>query len=212
MPKPPLAHLSARERRRIQRICFALFARHGYDHTSMKMITGSLKVADGYLYYYFEGKLDLVHWLIDVGLEKWSSGLRKNLEEQAPEDVYELFKLTLVQTVRFIRKNRDLFGMYFKFINDPDFPLILYLGERVAELDSNYVDHIRRGMQNGRFRSDICPDTAGMVFDVVAVRIHNFVFNPALDPLGVATMNDDDLEKLVEKFVTVFDKGIDAAS
>ncbi len=210
MPKAPLGNLTSRETRRIQRICFGLFARHGYDRTSMKMITGALKAADGYLYYYFAGKEDLVRWLIDVGTAKWFADFQKVVIDNPPSDVYALFKATLFQTVHFIRHNRDMYGTYFKFITTPTFPLLGYLAERISELDSNYGEQIKAGIAQKRFRKDLCPDTAAILFDGVAVRIHEFVFNPVLDPLGVAKMNDEGLEELVETFVSIFDRGIAA--
>ncbi|MCC6156656.1 MAG: TetR/AcrR family transcriptional regulator [Deltaproteobacteria bacterium] len=212
MPKTTFGQLPDRQKKKIVRVCTRLFATHGYAHTSLKMINKDLRVADGYLYYYFDGKEDLTKWVIDRGLEIAQEHFEKHVTEKKPEGLYEFYKLAVLQGVRFIRDFPDLYGAYSQLVNEPNLPLADWLAEKIAWIDGYYREAIDREVEQGRVRSDLPPNLVVMLLDVVNTRIQEFVFRPELDPLGVASMEEDALAELVDKLIAVFRRGLRPAS
>jgi AcrR family transcriptional regulator len=210
MPKKPFEQLSLRQKRRIHKICLELLAANGYHHTSVKMITKRLKVADGYLHYYFQGKEDLFKWAIENGLDQWVAHFKEHVEGHEPRDLYELFKMTILQMIRFTRDHRDVFLAYMRLINDPSFPLVAYLAEKISWIDKLYVEAIEKEMENGNLRKDIPPELVAFLVDVLNTRIQEFYWNAALDPLGLSSMTGEQLDAWLDKLLSVVKYGITA--
>ncbi|RMD98537.1 MAG: TetR/AcrR family transcriptional regulator, partial [Deltaproteobacteria bacterium] len=62
-----------RRREQILDIAVEIFARHGYERTSIGMICEEAGIARGTLYQYFENKQDLFHALLDRFVQKFRS-------------------------------------------------------------------------------------------------------------------------------------------
>lgn len=208
MPKTTFGQLPDRQRKKIVKVCTRLFATHGYAHTSLKMINKDLRVADGYLYYYFDGKEDLTKWVFDRGLEIAQEHFDRHVIEKKPEGLYEFYRLAVLQGVRFIRDYPDLYGAYSQLVNEPNLPLADWLAQKISWIDGYYREAILREIEQGRVRSDLPPDLVVMLFDVVNTRIQEFVFRPELDPIGVSSMDEAALSALVDKLIAVFRRGL----
>lgn len=208
MPKEPFANLPERRKRVIAQACFTLFAEHGYSRTSMKKLTRRLRVADGYLYYYFNGKEDLTRWVIETGLKQWFEHFQTNVEDKQPENLFEFFKLSILQMIRFTKENKDLFGTYLQLLNEPDFPLSAWLHKKVAWIDTQYLQAIQMEIRKENLRPDIPPYLITMVLDVVNTRVQQCFWNPALDPIGLTELSDSELDKLVDKLVSMLCDGL----
>ncbi|MCB9479930.1 MAG: TetR/AcrR family transcriptional regulator [Deltaproteobacteria bacterium] len=209
MPKKTFEKLSERQQNKILKVCLGQFAKYGYDNTSIKTITSRLRVADGYLYYYFDGKEDIVKWVIDWGIGKWIEEYRAHLDATGPVDMYDNFKQAIIYMANFIQNNRDLYGFYFQLIHDPNFVHRDYLAMRIQDLDYNYEPAIDEKKANGVIRSDLPSDTIAMLFDVVATRLHQFIHIPKEDPVGVSQMNEEELGRFVDQIVSIFRYGIE---
>lgn len=208
MPKKPYEQLSKKQKDKIARVCFRQLARHGYANTSIKMITRQLKVADGYLYYYFDGKEDLAGWIIDRGMDSWIDHHNQCLAKEKPRDLFELFKASVLQMARFIHEQRDVYVTYFQLVNEPHFPLTDYLTKRISWIDDIYKQAIEDEIASGNIRSDVMPELVAMLLDVVNTRIQEFIYNPALDPIGVSEMDEEALSELVDSLISVFKNGL----
>ncbi len=65
-----------RRREQILDIAVEIFARHGYERTSIGMICEAAGIARGTLYQYFENKQDLFHALLDRFVQKFRSYMK----------------------------------------------------------------------------------------------------------------------------------------
>ncbi len=208
MPKPPFEQLSNRKKRAIYKTCLELFAQHGYANTSLKMINKRLRVADGYLYYYFNGKEDLARWAIEIGLAKWKEDYHDNVNRQRPHNLFALYKLSIVQMVHFVRENPDLFGAYIQLSNEPDFPLAEWMNQKANWIDEIYERAIRDDIANGKLRDDVPPTLIAMLLAVVNTRFQELVFKPTLDLTGISQLSEEELEKMIEKIVSIIEHGL----
>lgn len=208
MPKPTFSQLPDRQKRKIVRVCTRLFSQHGYAHTSLKMINRELRVADGYLYYYFDGKEDLTKWVVETGLDTLKAHFHEHVLTQNPADLFTLYRLTVLQMARFIRDFPDLYGGYFLLINEPNLPMASWLTQKVAWIDDIYSQAMEREMGSGRVRTDIDPNLVAMLLDVVNTRIQEFIFKPSLDPIGVSRMNEEELAAMVDAVIDVVRNGL----
>jgi AcrR family transcriptional regulator len=208
MPKKPFQQLASRQKTRIYRACLELLAAHGFRHTTIKMMTRRLKVADGYLHYYFDGKEDLVRWTIERGMDEWLAHFRKHVEAKAPDDIFELFRITILQQIRFTRDRRDVFAAYMTVVNEPDFPLAAFLFDRIGVIDRIYLRAIERELARGTLRRDAPPELIAAIFDVMITRFQEFAWSADYDPLGVSTASEPEVERLIDQLVTLLRDGI----
>lgn len=208
MPKPPFEQLSNRKKRAIYKTCLELFSQHGYANTSLKMINKRLRVADGYLYYYFNGKEDVTRWVIEIGLAKWKEDYQDNVTRQRPASLFSLYKLSIIQMIHFVRENPDMFGAYVQLSNEPDFPLAEWMNQEANWIDEIYQKAIREDIDNGKLRNDIPPAMIAMVLAVVNTRVQELVFQPTLDLVGLSNLKDNELEEMVDKIVSIIEDGL----
>jgi len=208
MPKPPFEQLSNRKKRAIYKTCLELFAQHGYANTSLKMINKRLRVADGYLYYYFNGKEDIAQWAIEIGLAKWKEDYQDNVAKQRPTDLFSLYKLSIIQMARFVRENPELFGAYVLLANEPEFPLAGWMNHQANWIDESYEQTIRQDIAAGKLRNDIPPAMIAMVLAVINTRVQELVFKPMLDLTGISSLSDENLEAMVGKIVSIIERGL----
>jgi AcrR family transcriptional regulator len=210
MPNSTFAELPSKQKKKIFKICVQLLAANGYCHTTIKMITRRLKVADGYLHYYFSGKADLVEWLIDAGMEQWTAHFRKNVDPAGASDVFELVKLIILQQIRFTRDHRQVFAAYHTVMNEPNFPLIAYLVEKLSTIDRFVGDSIAHAVRTGAVRPGTSPELVAMFMDLIITRMQEFAYDGVYDPLGVSRMNEAQVGALIDRIMAMLRDGIAA--
>jgi AcrR family transcriptional regulator len=210
MPKVPFDQLKSRQKRQIFTVCCELFAQKGFAHTSIKMITRRLHVADGYLYYYFNGKTDIAGWVLEQGMMLWQDHYNTNVACHKPNDIFQLFRLCVHQTFAFIQKHNEVYGAYFQLTNEPNFPLAKQMHNEVSWIDQIFRQAIRSGIEQGRLRADIPENLIVMLFDCLNARMHEFYYNPKLDPIGISAMDEDKLNAYLEKVILMLREGVGA--
>src|SRR3954451_20256078 len=92
-----------------------LFARHGYDATSVRMIVEAAGVTKPTLYYHFGSKEGLAQALLTVPLTELASTLRAILDE--PGDAVAMLERTFEAHFAFCREDPDrsrfVFALFF---------------------------------------------------------------------------------------------------
>ncbi len=210
MPKKPFDKLPEGRRGKILRACLVLFARHGFERTSIKMIARKVGVADGYLYYYFKGKREIAQWAAEAGLAAWDDHFRQYVTDRSPQDLFEFFRLSLVQSILFIRKHPDLYGAYDRLFRDPAFPLAGQLMRRLAGAGRLRRDFIEKEIAEGRMNSNATMTHAEMLLDVVGERIRKIARHRKLDPNNLAGMNEEEISRFAEKIALILKNGLAA--
>jgi hypothetical protein len=146
--------------------------------------------------------------MLERGLAVWKDHFDRHVRAKHPQGLFDLFKLSVLHMARFIREERDLFGAYAKFINEPGFPMAERIVEGGSWIDEVYRDAVEAEIRGGALRPDLSPQLCAMVLDVVNTRIQEFVFNPKLDPVGVSGMDDDQMSEFVDNLVGLFRNGM----
>jgi len=208
MPKKTFDQVSSKKKKAIFSACIKLLAMNGYSNTSIKLLASRLHISDGHLYYYFTGKEDLITWVIDTAKDIWMEHHRRHVLTKSPIDVFELFKFSLLQMIRFVREHHDIYGAYFQLVNEPHFPLAEHMASQVRWIDDVYVQAVQAEMNRNTVRSDTSPQLIAMVMDVVNTRLQEFCYNTSLDHIGVSTMDDEQLNAMVDNLISLFRDGI----
>jgi AcrR family transcriptional regulator len=207
MPKPTFAQLSSKQKKRIYSVCLKLLAANGCRRTTIKAITRRLKVADGYLHYYFTGKDDLIKWAMDVGIEQWMEHCTRCLADNRPDDLVELVKLIVLQQIRFARAHGDIFAAYLSLINERNFPHLDYLLEKISWTDNLFAAAIADAIRGGSVRADAPPELVAMIVDLVATRMQEFAWDPNYDPLGIGKMDEPQIVRLLDQLMGLLRDG-----
>lgn len=208
MPYPRLERLDAEKKQRVFSVCCDQIARDGYAQTNVKAIARRLQVADGYIYYYFEGKTDLVRWVVDTSVDIWNEFFAQHIAPYVDGDLFLYYRVSLVGLVKFVRTHRSIFGLYTKLRREPRFPLAKYLRKRLSALDNSFDAAIRREIQNGGIRDDLKPEYVAMMFDVIRLRVAEAAFDPALDAIGISRADDKRVERFADEIVAAMRDGL----
>jgi AcrR family transcriptional regulator len=105
-----------KENKRIQILETALkvFARHGYDGSTIEMITKEAGIAKGLLYTYYKNKEELLEQLIVYGLKKAGAFLDQTTSGQL--DNKEAFATSLRNMVQLFQRDADFWRLYMMLV------------------------------------------------------------------------------------------------
>lgn len=100
-------------RNKIMDSALKLFAKHGFDKTSIRMIAKDAGVSVGLLYNYFKSKDEVLKTLfIDIFAE-YLPVLKYSKKESDP---FKRFKLTVDASMKLLENNRDKMKLYFSLM------------------------------------------------------------------------------------------------
>ena len=88
MPKEAFLKLKPERQDEIRRVCLEEFAVRGYENASTNRIVEKLDIAKGTLFYYFTGKEELYHYLLQDAHTRISRAMAESLGSW-PEDILE---------------------------------------------------------------------------------------------------------------------------
>lgn len=177
-------------RARILRAALRLFAKHGYDRTSIAMIAAAAGISQGLLYNYFAGK----------------KGLLRAIFEESMHDVEESFALaeavplpadrlaTLVRgAFTILRRNQNFWRLSYGLRMQPG--VLAGLGKRTSE----WTAAIRGTL--ARYLADAGVDEpeleAAVLFALIDGVSQHYVLEPSTYPLDAVA------DRIVERFTPV---------
>lgn len=128
----------------IVRRALKVFARKGYDTTSMDDIADRARVAKGTLYYYFPSKEDLYQAVMVHSLE----GIFEELAESIRDivDPFQAFTRLLEALVKLFKSKPDLLTLFLPLLNGQELP-----GQRRVEELVGEVWNLHRGLLERHF-------------------------------------------------------------
>ena len=173
-------------RRFILERAVSLFAKHGFEATTMDMIAEAAEVSKGTVYNYFSNKKELFRTLI-----QWGSGRAREIGQET---------LSLPDTSRVERLGMfiQLFLEFFETGRDIH-KILVHEGDRTAvsmkntfggPLRENYMqlidfisDFISEGQEEGVFRKMNAHKAAFLVLDIITAEFRYSVMTESTDPL-----------------------------
>lgn len=179
--------LRERSRDRILDAALTLFARHGYDRTSVRMIAREAGVAQGLLYNYFAGKQDLLLALFERSMQDVRASFefgRSGLDPHAQLEAY------LRGCFAILRRNLDFWQLSYRVRAQP-------LAR--AELDGQlrewtaYIQHTLEGYLRAAGFANVAIE-ATLLFALIDGVSQHYALDPDHYPL------DEVVEAIVAKY------------
>ncbi|ABZ83684.1 transcriptional regulator, tetr family, putative [Heliomicrobium modesticaldum Ice1] len=143
-----------------------IFAEKGFDRATMDEVAERSGVAKGTLYYHFDGKEDLIAFLMEEGLERLSKYVHEAVA--GCDDPAEQLRRAIYGLVRFFDQNRDfcqmlLMGVWFNRERQVQFRQIL------RNFYSQLAAIIQAGMERGQLRPMPAELSATGLFGLISV-------------------------------------------
>ncbi|MZP29690.1 TetR family transcriptional regulator [Heliobacterium undosum] len=143
-----------------------IFAEKGFDRATMDEVAERSGVAKGTLYYHFDGKEDLIAYLMEEGTERLSQYVRDAVA--GSDDPTEQLRRAIHALVRFFDQNRDfcqllLMGVWFNRERQVQFRQSLH------KFYGQLSGIILSGIEKGRLRSMPAELSATGLFGLVSV-------------------------------------------
>jgi AcrR family transcriptional regulator len=158
-----------------------LFAKQGYDGTSVQQVVDDAKRTKGAFYYYFDSKEDLLQQLHDNSVDYQLELLRQVLERDDPADVQlkDLIVTVLMEPMGMYKSEIAVFTHELRRLTDEGFEDVL---AKRDEFERCVVAIIERGVKAGIFK-DLGPPRL-LAFGIIGMCSwsHNW-----LDPNGALT-------------------------
>ena len=155
----------------IVRRALKVFARKGYDATSMDDIADRARVAKGTLYYYFPSKENLYHAVMVASLEGIFEHLAETIREV--QDPFEAFTRLLEALVKLFGGKPDLLTLFLPMLNGQELP-----GQRRVEDLASEVWALHRALLDRHFGSLMAgggPERAHVVRFVARALVTNLL-------------------------------------
>jgi AcrR family transcriptional regulator len=114
MPKELPNKLEKREK--IVKVSLQLFAKHGYDATTIRMIAQESGISLGLLYTYFDGKTAVLKEIFDINLVDIKKSLASSEEDLRPERKLEHF---VDQVFQAVHKNLSFYRVFYSIRMQP---------------------------------------------------------------------------------------------
>ncbi len=166
-------------RARILRSALGLFARHGYDGTSLKAIAGQVGVSTPALYWHFESKDEIYHAAVEQMLDDFLDAVRGTLRASEP---LPRFRELVAAHVRWQLERREEAGVYAQTMGMRQLAASLSpeQQDRILQMQRSYLDEWRtilaRGRDDGVFHFADLRTTAFAVISLCEY-VHTW-FNP----------------------------------
>jgi AcrR family transcriptional regulator len=138
MPRTPEQFQDMRDgsRERILRSALALFARHGFARTSVRMIAEEAGISQGLLYNYYDGKGALLRAIFERSMEE----VRADLDVAGAGSPEEGLALLIRSAFDTLRANPDFWRLSYGVRMQPE--VLADLGAEVAAWSHAIVDRI----------------------------------------------------------------------
>ena len=160
----------------ILRTALRLFARHGYDGTSIAMIAKEAGIAQGLLYNYFAGKKGLLRAIFEESMRDVEASFALAEAGATPQQRIE----HLVRgAFTILRRNQDFWRLSYALRMQPG--VVTGLGKRVAESTARIRETLARFLGDAGVEQ---PELeAAMLFALIDGVSQHYVLEPSRYPL-----------------------------
>jgi len=171
MPKDTFFNLPKEKQERIIDAAIDEFATHSFHQARVTAIAEQAGIPVGSFYQYFEDKMDLFKYLMELVVEKKIFYINRDLLET--EEKYSFFQLlreAFVSGIRFAKENPRLLPIGLMLVNDKTL-----LREIFGEHINKSIDFFRQMLEKAKTRGEIDPSIdpelaahmiAGMLFSL----------------------------------------------
>lgn len=177
-PRTDLQNQTIREesRQRLIEAALRLFAREGYDRTSVRMIAQEAQVSQGLLYNYFQSKQDLLHAIFLQSMQDVQQSFATSSGDVSPEQ--QLAHL-IRSSFEIVRRNLQFWRLSYSLRMQPD--VLADLGEQTQDWSGQIMETLE-----GRLRATGShrPETeARVLFALIDGVAQHYALDPENYPL-----------------------------
>ncbi|MDD4355090.1 MAG: helix-turn-helix domain containing protein [Candidatus Izemoplasmatales bacterium] len=193
--RPPKTKVGEKTFQRIIKTGKRLFARHGYQATSINDIIAKSKVAAGTFYIYFDNKLALYLYLLKEyrhAIRQASSEATRGLKSRE-----EIERAGLKAFIMYVKKE----PLAYKVIWESLFIDPKIFQEYYQSFGDSYIFHLRHFVESGEIRNDIDLETLAYIL----MGISNFV---GLQILFREEANETDVDYVVDETMKLLRTGM----
>ena len=173
----------ADKREAILRAAIKVFANKGFFNSKVADIAGEAGIADGTVYLYFRSKDEILHSIFDLGMEKFISEGRRELERiDSPEE--RLCRIAEMHLER-LGADREMAIVFQVELRGST----KFMQEFSAAGFHDYLEIIREtiddGQRSGAFRTDIKPIVASKIlYGALDEMVTNWILSEKKYPLA----------------------------
>ncbi len=191
----PKTKVGERSFKKIIKAGKVLFAKDGFQSTSINDIIAKSKVAAGTFYIYFDNKLALYMYLLD----EYRVNIRKAAAEATAEshNRYEAEKAGLRAFIKYVKKD----PLAYKIIWESLFVDPAIFKEYYSSFAKSYIFHLKKSVDRGEVRADIDLETVAYIL----MGISNFV---GLQIIFNDDSDDVDIDFVVEESMKLLQNGM----
>lgn len=184
-----------RTKRRIFNTAVEMFAKKGYDSTSVEEITAIAGVAKGSLYYHFPKKEDIFDMLLEEGMKL----LKNNIEIKTKDctTALEKIKEVILVQIKVTVKYEDFLNVVFSQIWGEDGKSVK-CKKAVFEYIKIIEKIIKEGMENGEFYEG---DVEAIASGVFGVTCSSLIYR-------LKKNREVDIQKVYDGFIDTVVRGI----
>jgi len=191
MPRTKEQYKEIRSERKslIMRTALELFAREGYGHVSISMLSKKAGISKGLMYNYFPGKEALLKEILKEGVAEVKKSLDPDHDGVLTTSEFELF---IRRTFQLMRDNREFYTTFFGLVVQPNVKALLKESAFVSFMDSYF------GLFEAYFSE--------MGFEDPLLEV--FQLSVSLEGFGIMMMYYDDLTDIPEELFRKYEERI----
>lgn len=182
--------MRADSRERILRTALRLFAKHGYDRTSIAMIASAAGISQGLLYNYFAGKEELLRAIFAESMHDVEESFALAETAPAPGD---RIAMLVRGAFAILRRNQDFWRLSYGLRMQPG--VLTGLGKRTTEWTAAIRETLARYLSDAGVEE---PELeASVLFALIDGVSQHYVLEPSSYPLDAVA------DRIVRRFTTV---------
>jgi len=185
-----------RTKRKIFETSMDLFAKKGYDATSIEEITAVVGVAKGTLYYHFSSKEEIFNFLVEEGMKLLKNSVEIKIATE--ETTIEKLKAVLLIQIKILTKYENFIRIIASQIWGTE-PRNMHCKTQVFGYIDKIEEIVKHGMEEGEIRTGDPKIIASEIFGLLC---SNLIYN---------TLNSNaemDVEKMKEEYESLILKNI----
>lgn len=174
-----------------------LFARRGFDGTTLQAIADEVGIRKPSLLYHYPSKDDLRRNVLENLIQHWNEALPRLLGAVSRGD--ERFEVLIRELVGFFREDRDRARVVVRELMDRPQEMREHLAEVVRPWVGLLSDYIRKGAETGELHRDVDPEA--YVVHVITLVLAGMAASPIVTGLVTAASRQQAEERHVRELL-----------
>jgi AcrR family transcriptional regulator len=209
MPKQTFLNLPEEKRQSVVNAAIDEFANYGFEASSINRIVANSGISKGSFYQYFEDKMDVFKYLMDVIANEKTEYYKGKHPPSANMDTFEYFRWM-------IKTGMEFNSSYPRLVQAISRVLLaegLYYGKDFAEYHKMATDGlsamIKQAMKNGEIDPSVDVELAVIIMDTWTYAINTYILNEGMKQKDVMKwMRSAKTQEKIDKMLYVMEYGL----